>query len=587
MKRLVTGGALGALIAALAGGLAVVGLVMVTAWGGSARANPGLAVGIDGNPYATPANTATSLGSREACLSKEVGETFDIDITVSDIADLKAWEATINYNPAVLKVINKDVNYFLVSAPPNVWDTSAPVPDTTGDYQSGAVDLNSPGTHSGSGVLTRLTLQTVGTGVSTLTLYNVSLEKPGNIEIGDGNGDGWFDGPLYHAAVGVGAPLPDGDGDGICDAADNCPAVSNPTQADGDLDGVGDACDICPTVSNPFQEDGDGDGKGDACDNCPAISNPDQANNDADPDGNACDADDDGDGFPDTKETYHGSNPLDPQCTNATNDDASDDSKVNDGCAKKAGPAENPQCTNSVNDDSGDDSVVNDGCPASGAAESGSQCTNSADDDNDLFPNDGCPQVGATSENQGQCDGNADNDGDTWVNDGCPLAGVRPEASLIEICDGLDNDADTVADDGFDYNGNTVPDCTEASLDTDGDTLVNTSDTNDDDDGNMEDPDWNDGWFSDTLEVWVGTDSLDACPEDTNDDAWSPDFNNDGRVLGFDTLYLRLSVGSTYGGSWYERDKTYNRRYDLNSNGVVNSLDVLFLRPYIGITCVQ
>jgi uncharacterized protein (TIGR02145 family) len=35
---------------------------------------------------------------------------------------------------------------------------------------------------------------------------------------------------------------PDSDGDGVVDAADNCPTVSNPTQADSNHDGIGDAC---------------------------------------------------------------------------------------------------------------------------------------------------------------------------------------------------------------------------------------------------------------------------------------------------------------------------------------------------------
>lgn len=35
----------------------------------------------------------------------------------------------------------------------------------------------------------------------------------------------------------------DQDGDGVLDAVDNCPSVSNPGQADCDADGLGDVCD--------------------------------------------------------------------------------------------------------------------------------------------------------------------------------------------------------------------------------------------------------------------------------------------------------------------------------------------------------
>ncbi|MEK6642294.1 MAG: thrombospondin type 3 repeat-containing protein [Planctomycetota bacterium] len=81
----------------------------------------------------------------------------------------------------------------------------------------------------------------------------------------------------------------DTDGDGIADAADNCPTIANTDQADTDSDTVGDACDNCVSVSNASQTDGDGDGDGDLCDNCPTLANADQADGDTDGDGDACD----------------------------------------------------------------------------------------------------------------------------------------------------------------------------------------------------------------------------------------------------------------------------------------------------------
>ncbi|MDT5272206.1 MAG: hypothetical protein QOH49_4392 [Acidobacteriota bacterium] len=82
---------------------------------------------------------------------------------------------------------------------------------------------------------------------------------------------------------------PDGDGDGICDAVDNCPTTPNADQADADHDGRGDACDNCRATANPAQEDADGDGVGDACDNCRTTPNPGQADADGDGRGDACD----------------------------------------------------------------------------------------------------------------------------------------------------------------------------------------------------------------------------------------------------------------------------------------------------------
>lgn len=73
------------------------------------------------------------------------------------------------------------------------------------------------------------------------------------------------------------APPGDRDDDGVADADDNCPDVSNPDQADEDGDGVGDLCDNCPGTANANQADrgeveagASADGVGDACDPRPS-----------------------------------------------------------------------------------------------------------------------------------------------------------------------------------------------------------------------------------------------------------------------------------------------------------------------------
>ncbi|MBM3777522.1 MAG: hypothetical protein FJW23_04680 [Acidimicrobiia bacterium] len=119
-----------------------------------------------------------------------------------------------------------------------------------------------------------------------------------------------------------GACGPDGDGDGVPDATDNCPATPNPGQEDLDGDGLGDVCDGDADADGQSNEDEvacgsdplsavslaadldadgrpdcvdpdrDGDGIDDGDDNCPSMSNPDQTDADGDGLGAACDPND-------------------------------------------------------------------------------------------------------------------------------------------------------------------------------------------------------------------------------------------------------------------------------------------------------
>jgi large repetitive protein len=103
---------------------------------------------------------------------------------------------------------------------------------------------------------------------------------------------------IYDGAPDVG----DADADGVIDTGDNCAGVFNPirpvdggAQADGDGDGEGDACDPCPlepdvTACAFAPTDADVDGVANGSDNCPYVSNASQADDDADNHGNACDA---------------------------------------------------------------------------------------------------------------------------------------------------------------------------------------------------------------------------------------------------------------------------------------------------------
>ena len=85
------------------------------------------------------------------------------------------------------------------------------------------------------------------------------------------------------------------------------------------------------TIGNPGSSlpDGDGDGVADDADNCPATANSDQADADGDGQGNACDVDDDNDGASDADEVAAGSDPLDGNSTPEVCD--GQDNDLNDG----------------------------------------------------------------------------------------------------------------------------------------------------------------------------------------------------------------------------------------------------------------
>ena len=108
--------------------------------------------------------------------------------------------------------------------------------------------------------------------------------------------------------------------------------------------------------------------------------------------------------------------------------------------------------------------------------ETGARCTNAIDDDADTVVNDGCPAAGPTTPETGaQCANASDDDADTVVNDGCPAAGPPAPETGAQCADAIDDDADGAVNDGCPQEGTepeTANQCVNA-IDDDDDTVVN------------------------------------------------------------------------------------------------------------------
>lgn len=188
---------------------------------------------IDADPSG---NSATTLGPTDPCVRVATGSTFQVDLFVRDVVDLLAWSVYLEFDPQVVRVVDRDVQMFQAANPgSNVVDASAETPNSEGLYSLGAVDTaDPPSPDSGSGVLARITLEAVGKGISPLRLAFRDLDGDGDPDqgpflrnvagqiIGDETGDTFFDGPIEDAQVAVGERCPgseEGSGERLSPAA--------------------------------------------------------------------------------------------------------------------------------------------------------------------------------------------------------------------------------------------------------------------------------------------------------------------------------------------------------------------------------
>lgn len=180
-----------------------------------------VSIGVDADPAG---NTATSLGPIDSCVSVSTGDTFQVDVFVTDVRDLLAWEAYFAYDMAIVNILDRDVMMFQAANPgSNVFDVSEGLPDIDGSYRVAAADLARPhAPDSGSGVLSTLTLKAVGVGISPASLSPIDVNGDGTIDLGpfltdsqgesisDPDGDGFFDGPISNAQIAVDTACPAG-----------------------------------------------------------------------------------------------------------------------------------------------------------------------------------------------------------------------------------------------------------------------------------------------------------------------------------------------------------------------------------------
>ena len=195
----------------------------------------GLEMGIDTD---VEGNTATALGTVQACATLDVNGTHTVDVFIRNVDELLAWEGLILYDETVIEIIEADVDLFMgANAGSSVQSVVGELPDSDGIFQVGAFDASDPATpDTGSGVLAMITVRGIAEGSTELAfgdrdLDGDTIQDDGIVirdlntnSLGDDDGDSFFDGPVSSGLLAVGIS---------CDAALAGEATPSPT-GDGD-----------------------------------------------------------------------------------------------------------------------------------------------------------------------------------------------------------------------------------------------------------------------------------------------------------------------------------------------------------------
>ncbi|MBI2914196.1 MAG: hypothetical protein HYY03_09805 [Chloroflexi bacterium] len=188
------------------------------------RAQGATTLGVD---VVADTNSAASLGTPQSCLEVSVGDSFPVDIYITNAQGLRAWELRFGFDHNVLQIVDQDYSKFLLSTDPkgSIFP-SLFVGETADRYFLAAHEFRgTPDT--GSGVLARLTMQAVAHGKSPVKIViDPSYFRP---RLTDANGEAAFSGPVSQGEVAVGQ---------TCSGAPPPNATSGPTSTPGTQPGA-------------------------------------------------------------------------------------------------------------------------------------------------------------------------------------------------------------------------------------------------------------------------------------------------------------------------------------------------------------
>lgn len=226
-----------------------------------------------------------------------------------------------------------------------------------------------------------------------------------NTALRSGEWDRLLEQSVAWASLGI-----DSDGDGVGDGKDNCVDIENADQTDSDGDGNGDLCDLCWGEDSTY--DGDGDGY------CADLD---------------CDDWDDT-VLPGAPELCDG---MDNDCDEVLPDDETDPD--GDGfilCTIDAGGWDGDEAVIGGEDCAVDEATIYPGAPE--------LCDGQA---NDCLGSMGADEVDKDSDGRVVCtldEGGWDGEGDIVGGDDCDDTEPSVFPGAVELCDGLDNDCDTL-----------------------------------------------------------------------------------------------------------------------------------------------